>query len=59
MKKLFLSALFAAFFGGVASAYPITVTLSKGQKVTLESSDYATTAELIEKVQQLEKEYNG
>lgn len=50
MKKLFLSALFAAFFGGVASAYPITVTFSKGQKVTLESNDYATTAELIEKV---------
>ncbi|WP_288917916.1 hypothetical protein [uncultured Prevotella sp.] len=59
MRKIFLSALFAAFFGGIASAHPITVTLSRGQQVTLESNDYATTAELLEKVEQLEKEFNG
>ena len=45
MKKLFLCALFATVFGGVASAHPITVTLSKGQTVILESTNYHSTAE--------------
>ena len=59
MKKLFLCALFATVFGGVASAHPITVTLSKGQTVILESTNYHSTAEVIAEVQRLEQEYNG
>lgn len=54
MKKFLSAVFFMAFFATAVSAHPITVTLSNGKKVVLESDDYPTTIDLVNKIIELE-----
>lgn len=56
MKKILFCALFMAMFGGNIYAHPIEVTLSNGTKVILESDDYQTMDDLMNKISSLEAE---
>ena len=42
-------------FVSTIAAHPINVTLSNGKKVVLESNDYPTMADLMNKIYELEK----
>ncbi|GEM_PF-1307340 len=54
MKKLIFCLFFGLFTCAYASADPIKVTLSNGETVILESTDFANMMELMSYIQKLE-----
>lgn len=58
MKKILLSLIFALAFCGSVSAERITITLSNGQVVYVDSEDFDTMADLMAYIDALEKKIN-
>lgn len=55
MKRIMSFAILMIAFVSTIAAHPINVTLSNGKKVVLESNDYPTMADLMNKIYELEK----
>ena len=58
MKRLLSILFLLGVFVATVDAHPITVTLSNGKKVVLESTDYPTINDLLDKIIELENGSN-